>query len=187
MAAKQLHRVVNLIEPEEAEMAQARKAELRRRMYQALDSDPELQALRDWYLSRSGYFGYKAMEQEGLCSRNKGYSLIVKAQRLAGVECRQREVEMARKVAECYEASSDKRLREVGKQLGLCKTSVRKWLNLARHLGMLSVEKTTKQRVREAIQNNPTLSYTQIAEQLGISKTTVLFWKNILRDEKLLV
>ena len=112
-------------------MAQAYKAEMRRRMYQALDSDPQLWALRDWYLSRNCYFGYKAMEQGGLCGRSKGYSLMLKARRLAGVECSQYEVEMVRKAAELYQASSDKRLRELGKQIKLGKTSVRKWLELA--------------------------------------------------------
>jgi hypothetical protein len=68
----------------------------------------------------------------------------------------------------------------------MSKTSVRKWLELAHHLGMLPVEKSNKQRVLEAIQTNPKLSYTQIGKQLGISKTMVLYWKNILLNEKLI-
>src|SRR5690242_11129174 len=111
MAARQLHQVVNLVEPEEVEIAEAHKAEMRRRMYHALENDPELRALRDWYLSRNFYFGYKSMEQEGFCSRNKGYSLMLKARRLAGVDCSQHEIVMARKVSALYQASSDKRLR----------------------------------------------------------------------------
>jgi hypothetical protein len=108
--------------------------------------------LRDRYLSRSCYFGYKAMAREGFCDRNKGYQLMRRVRRLIGVECTQREVEIARRVAACYEASHGKRPTEVGKQLGLCKTSMLKWLDLVRHLGMLPPEKTTRQRVLERIQ-----------------------------------
>jgi predicted ArsR family transcriptional regulator len=57
----------------------------------------------------------------------------------------------------------------------------------SRHLGILPAEKTNKQRVLEALQASPQLSYTQIGKQLGLSKTTVLFWKNILREEQFIV
>lgn len=182
-ASRQLHRLVNLSDP--AETTDPHKAQLRAQMYQVLDSDPELRTLRDWYLSRSCYFGYDAMQEEGLWNRNKGHRLIVKARRLARVECSPHDLAMARQVAAAYQSSSDKRTRQLGKQLGMSKTSVVKWLNIARWEGLLPCEKSLKQQVIEAYEERPNSSSREIAVQLGLSKTTVLHWRSIARAEQL--
>lgn len=183
-SSRHLHRLVNL--PDPADTTNHHKDQLRAQMYQVLDSDPELSALRDWYLARNGYFGYDAMQQEGLCGRNKGHRLIVKARRLAGVECSQHELEMAQLVATAYQSAADKRTRQLGEQLGLSKSSVVKWLNLARWKGLLPPEKSIKQQVIEAHQEQPQASSREIGVRLGLSKTTVLRWRTIAKAEQLI-
>jgi biotin operon repressor len=80
--------------------------------------------------------------------------------------------------------------RQLGQQLEMSKTSVRKWLEVARQLGMLEPPKekeeklSYKQQVLELIETNPQLSYTEMGRRIGISKTAVLRWKNIRRQEK---
>jgi hypothetical protein len=142
-ATTQLHRLVNL--PDPVEKGDQRKEALRARMHQVLESNPELRALREWYLSRNHHFGYRAMEREGLCDHNKGQRLIVQARRLAGVEEQHspHDAAMAQKVAEFYRAANDKRTRQLAQELGMSQSSVQKWLTLARRIGLLPPYKFT--------------------------------------------
>jgi biotin operon repressor len=194
-ACHHLHQLVNGHEPDKhttrKNEADRRRAELKERLYRVLESDAELKALAQWYLSRSWSqsISFATIEEEGVCKRSWAWQLIQKARELAGeqVEYSQKEVEQARRVAQLYQASSDKRTQQLGQQLGMSKTSVRKWLEIARKLGMLEApgeEKSYKQQVLELIQSNPELSCTEIGRRIGISKTAVRRWKNILRQEK---
>jgi DNA-directed RNA polymerase specialized sigma24 family protein len=196
-ACHYLHQLVNGYEPDKHatrknELDQ-RRAELRERLYEVLESDAELKALGAWYLSRSSSqsVSFATIEEEGVCGNSRAWKLIQKARELAGepVEYNQKEVEQARRVAQLYQASSDKRTRQLGQQLGMSKTSVRKWLEIARKLEILEPpgeEKSYKQQVLELIETNPQLSYTEIGRRIGISKTAARRWKNILRQEKLI-
>jgi biotin operon repressor len=194
-ACHHLHQLVNGYEPEKYQeqknAADRRRAELKERLYQVLESDAELKALAQWYLSRSSSqsISFATIEEEGICKRSRAWQLIQRARELAGepVEYSQKEMEQAKRVAQLYQASSDKRTMQLGQQLGMSKTSVRKWLEIARKLGMLEPpgeEKSYKQQVLELIQGNPELSCTEIGRRIGISKTAVRRWINILREEK---
>jgi biotin operon repressor len=199
-ACHYLHQLVNGYEPDKPSTRKneldQRRAELRERLYQVLESDAELKALGAWYLSRSSSqsISFATIEEEGVCRRNRAWQLIQRARVLAGeqVEYSQKEVEQARQVAQLYQASSDKRTQQLGEQLGMSKTSVRKWLQIARKLGLLEppkdeekVEKPSyKEQILELIETNPQLSYTEIGRRIGISKTAVRRWKNVLRQEK---
>jgi biotin operon repressor len=194
-ACHHLHQLVNGYEPEKDTARKnefdRRRAELKERLYRVLESDAELKALGEWYLSRSSSqsISFATIEEEGVCKRSRAWQLMQKARELAGeqVEYSQKEMEQARRVAQLYRASSDKRTQQLGQQLGMSKTSVRKWLEISRKLGMLeppSEVKSYKQQVLELIQSNPELGNTEIGRRIGISKTAVRRWKNILREEK---
>jgi biotin operon repressor len=197
-ACYQLHQLVNGYEPDKPTAsrneADRRRAELREKLYRVLESDAELKALAQWYLGRGSNqsVSFATIEEEGVCGRNRAWQLIQKARELAGeqVEYSQKEVQQARRVAQLYRASSDKRTQQLGQQLGMSKTSVRKWLEVARQLGMLEPPKekeekpSYKERVLELVETNPQLSYTEIGRRIGISKTAIRRWKNILREEK---
>jgi biotin operon repressor len=196
-ACHHLHQLVNGHEPEKYQEQKnefdRRRAELREKLYRVLESDAELKALGEWYLSRSWSqsISFATIEEEGVYKHNRAWQLIQKARELAGeqVDYSQKEVEQARRVAQLYQTSSDKRTQQLGQQLGMSKTSVRKWLQIARKLGILDApaeEKSYKQQVLELIQSNPELSCTEMGRMIGISKTAVRRWKNILRQEKLI-
>jgi biotin operon repressor len=199
-ACHYLHQLVNGYVPDKHIVRKTecdrRKAELRERLYRVLESDAELKALVQWYLSRSSSqsISFATIEEEGVCRRSRAWQLIQRARELAGepVEYSQKEVEQARRVAQLYQVSPDKRTRQLGQQLGMSKTSVRKWLEIAGKLGLLEPPKekeekpSYKQQILELIETNPQLSYTEIGRRIGISKTAVLRWKNILRQENLI-
>jgi hypothetical protein len=137
-AARLLHQLTNL--PDRDPQPTRHKAELLARMHQALDRDPDLRALRDWYLSRNDYFGYEAMQREGFCSRMQGHRLIIKARRLAGVAYNPQQLEQARRIAQAYYAAppTQRTKYKLAARTGLASSTIQKYLLIAKASGLIA-------------------------------------------------